>query len=56
MLAQVYQVAGRCTRSIVTAVLVAEVPVDKIPQDQIAFAEEHGGDFIEIISDHLLVA
>ena len=44
----VYKINGRYSRSITTAVLVDEVEVDEFPEDQIAFAEYHGGDFIEI--------
>ena len=49
MLILVYKINGRYSRSITTAVLVDEVEVDEFPEDQIAFAEYHGGgDFIEI--------
>lgn len=48
MLIAVYQFSGHCTRSIVSAYLVCEIEVDELPEDQIAFAEENGGDFIEI--------
>ncbi len=51
MLIQVYRYADHRTRNIVTAELVTEVEVDEFPDDQIEFAEEHDGDFIEIASD-----
>ncbi len=44
----VYKITGRHTRSIATATLVDQVETNKMPSDQIAFAEEHGGDFIEV--------
>lgn len=49
MLVQVYQYAGQYSRSIMAARLIIEVEVDEMPDDQIAFAEEYGGDFIEIV-------
>lgn len=48
MLAQVYAYSGHATRSIARATLVAEVEIDEMPEDQVAFAREHGGDFIGI--------
>jgi hypothetical protein len=47
MLILVYKITGELTPSIAKARLVAEIEVDKIPEDQIAFADEHDGDFIE---------
>ena len=35
------------SRSIVRAELVAEVEIDQWPEDEAAFADEHGGDIIE---------
>ena len=48
MLVQIYQYAGRVTRSVMSAELVTELEVDSIPEDQDAFAAEHGGDFIHV--------
>ncbi len=47
----VYKITGRHTRSVVTATLVNQVETDKMPSDQIAFADEHGGDFIEVTAE-----
>jgi hypothetical protein len=47
----VYKITGRHTRSIATATLVDQVETGKMPDDQIAFAEEHGGDFIEVAAE-----
>lgn len=52
MLVQVYRYAGYRSRSIVSATLVTEVEVDEMPDDQISFAEEYGGDFIEVTYDY----
>lgn len=48
MLVNVYQLTGACARSVATASLVAAIEVDRFPRDQIAFAREYGGDFIEV--------
>jgi hypothetical protein len=48
MLIQVHQTIGHVTRSILRARLVAEVEVESYPEDLQDFAEEHGGDFIDI--------
>ena len=51
MIAQIYLLTYSVTRSIRRAVLVDEVEIDSIPQDQVDFAVQHGGDFIEIVSE-----
>ncbi len=56
MLILVYKINGRRSRSVATATLVDEVEVDAIPTDQIAFAEEFGGDFIEIATEEMVGA
>ena len=45
---RVYCSTGLVTRSIVRAKLVAEVEIDQWPADEAAFADEYGGDIIEI--------
>jgi len=44
----VYRTAGHYTRSILWAELVAEIETDTLPEDPQGFADEYGGDFIEI--------
>ena len=48
MLIQVHQTTGYVTRSILRARLVAEVDVESFPEDPQAFADEHGGDYLEV--------
>ncbi len=55
MLIQVYEYGRHASRSVVRASLVTEVETDEFPEDQHEFAREHGGDFIEIVFDHLTV-
>ena len=43
----IYRSTGRVSRSILRAELVAEVETDQWPEDEAAFADEHGGDIIE---------
>jgi hypothetical protein len=52
MIVQVLQVTGARSRSVVMAQVIDEIYVDEMPDDQIAFAEEHGGDFIEVLGDY----
>lgn len=54
MLVLVYKLCGHVTRSVARARLVAEVQVDEIPDDQVSFAMEYGGDFIEIVWDEVV--
>jgi len=51
MIAQIYLLTDSVTRSIRRAVLVDEVEIDSIPRDQIDFAAQHGGHFIEIVHE-----
>jgi hypothetical protein len=48
MILRVYRTAGFLSRSIVRAELVAEVEADQPPEDEVAFADELGGDIIEL--------
>ncbi len=48
MLIQVYKYTGRVSRSVLSAMLVAEIFVDELPADLGKFARFHGGDFAEI--------
>jgi hypothetical protein len=45
---RIYRSAGFLSRSVLRAELVAEVEVDQRPEDEAAFADEHGGDIIEV--------
>ena len=48
MLIHVHQTTGYVTRSILRARLVAEVEVESYPEDLQDFADEHGGDYLEV--------
>jgi hypothetical protein len=48
MTLRVYRSTGFFSRSVLRAELVAEVEVDERPEDEAAFAEEYGGDIIEV--------
>jgi hypothetical protein len=48
MLIQVHQTTGYVTRSVLQARLVAEVEVELFPEDPQDFADEHGGDYLEV--------
>jgi hypothetical protein len=48
MLIHVYQTTGYCTRSILLARPVTEVEVDAFPDDPQDFADQHGGDYLEV--------
>jgi len=54
MILQVYRTTGRRTRSLWLAELIAEVETDRYPDDPQAFADEYGGDIIDIASVELL--
>jgi hypothetical protein len=45
---RIYRSTGFVSRSVLRADLVAEVEVDQRPEDEAAFADEYGGDIIEI--------
>lgn len=47
----VYRLRGHITRSLRSAILVAEVEVDELPVNLKRFAKEHGGDLAEIRYD-----
>jgi hypothetical protein len=47
MMLCVYRSAGFFSRSVLRAELVAEVETDEWPEDEAAFADDHGGDIIE---------
>jgi len=44
---RIYRSTDFLSRSVVRAMLVAEVETDQLPEDEAAFADEHGGDIIE---------
>jgi hypothetical protein len=48
MTVRVYRCAGFISRSVLRAELVAEVELDQWPEDGAAFADEYGGDIIEL--------
>ncbi len=48
MTIRVYRSGGFVSRSVLRAELVAEVEVDQRPEDETAFADEYGGDIIEV--------
>ena len=48
MMLRIYRSAGFASRSVLRAELVAEVEVDQWPEDEAAFADEYGGDIIEV--------
>jgi hypothetical protein len=47
----IYRARGHITRSLRSAVLIAEVEVDELPANLKRFAKEHGGDFAEVQYD-----
>ena len=48
MTLRIYRSTGFVSRSVLRAELVAEVEVDQPPDDETAFADEYGGDIIEV--------
>ena len=48
MTLRVYRCAGFLSRSVLRAELVAEVEADQPPEDEAAFADQFGGDIVEI--------
>jgi len=50
MILRIYRTYGRLTCSILRAELVAEIDTGTLPEDAHRFADEHGGDFIEVAS------
>jgi hypothetical protein len=49
---RIYRSAGFVSRSVLRAELVAEVEADQWPEDEVAFADEYGGDIIEIAPEN----
>jgi len=45
---RIYRSTGFVSRSVLRAELVAEVEVDERPEEEAAFADEYGGDIIEV--------
>jgi hypothetical protein len=45
---RIYRSTGFVSRSVLRAELIAEVEVDQPPDDEAAFADEYGGDIIEL--------
>jgi len=48
MILRIYRCTGLVSRSVLRAELVAEVEVDRRPDDEAAFADGYGGDIIEV--------
>ena len=48
MTLRIYRSTGFLTRSVLRAEVVAEVETDQWPEDEAAFADDYGGDIIEI--------
>lgn len=53
MTLRVYRCIGYFSRSVLRAELVAEVETDQWPEDEAAFADEYGGDIIELSPTNL---
>ena len=48
MTLRIYRSTEFVSHSIVRAELVAEVETDQWPEDEVAFADDYGGDIIEV--------
>ena len=48
MTLRIYRTCERLARSILRAELVAEIEVARLPEDAYTFADDYGGDFIEV--------
>jgi hypothetical protein len=48
MMLRVYRSTGFLSCSVLRAELVAEVETDEWPEDEAAFADDYGGDIIEV--------
>jgi hypothetical protein len=48
MMLRVYRATGFLSRSVLRAELVAEVETDEWPEDEAAFADDYGGDILEV--------
>ena len=53
MTLRIYRSTDFLSRSILRAELVAEVETDHWPEDEAAFADEYGGDIIEVAPTNL---
>lgn len=53
MTLRIYRSNGFLSRSVLRAELVAEVETDQWPEDEAAFADEYGGDIIEVAPENL---
>ena len=53
MTLRIYRSTGFRSRSVLRAELVAEVETDQWPEDEAAFADEYGGDIIEVAPENL---
>jgi hypothetical protein len=50
---RIYRSTSFLSRSVLRAELVAEVETDQWPEDEAAFADEYGGDIIEVAPENL---
>jgi len=48
MILRIYRSAGFLSRSMLRVEFVAEVEVDQQPEDEAAFADEYGGDIVDV--------
>ena len=53
MTLRIYRSTDFFSRSILRAELVAEVETDQWPEDEAAFADDYGGDIIEVAPTNL---
>ena len=53
MTLRIYRSTSFLSRSVLRAELVAEVETDQWPEDEAAFADEYGGDIIEVAPENL---
>jgi hypothetical protein len=47
----IYLCQSTASRSVMSAVLIAEVELDEWPEDEAELADSYGGDFIQMIED-----
>lgn len=52
MTLRIYRSTGFLSRSVLRAELVAEVETDHWPEDESVFADEYGGDIIEVATEN----
>ena len=53
MTLRIYRSTGFLSRSVLWAELVAEVETDHWPEDEAVFADDYGGDIIEVAPTNL---